>query len=47
VRPVFADQAWEDYLYWQKHDRNILERVNALHKESTHAVYGDRKAGAT
>jgi toxin YoeB len=33
VRLVFADQAWEDYLYWQKHDRNILERVNALHKE--------------
>jgi len=35
VRLVFSDQAWEDYLHWQEHDRNILERVNALLKECT------------
>jgi toxin YoeB len=33
VRLVFSDQAWEDYLHWQKSDRNTLERVNALIKE--------------
>lgn len=33
MRLVFSDQAWEDYLHWQKHDRTILERVNALIKE--------------
>jgi toxin YoeB len=33
VRLVFSDQAWEDYLHWQKSDRNALERLNALIKE--------------
>ncbi len=26
-------QAWEDYLYWQKKDKRILKRVNALIKD--------------
>ncbi|NQU11820.1 Txe/YoeB family addiction module toxin [bacterium] len=30
---VFSDHAWEDYLYWQRADRRILERVNQLIKE--------------
>jgi toxin YoeB len=30
VKLVFAEQAWEDYLYWQKTDRKVLERVNTL-----------------
>jgi toxin YoeB len=25
--------AWEDYLYWQQHDKQILKRVNELIKE--------------
>jgi len=33
VRLVFADQAWEDYLYWQTSDTNVLERVNGLIQE--------------
>ena len=24
--------AWEDYLYWQKHDKKILQRINQLVK---------------
>ena len=27
---VFAEQAWEDYLYWQKQDRKMVERINKL-----------------
>jgi len=27
---VFADEAWDDYLYWQKHDRKMVERINQL-----------------
>ena len=27
---VFADQAWEDYLYWQKYDKKMLQRINYL-----------------
>lgn len=35
MKLVFADEAWEDYLYWQKHDRKLLERINKLIKETT------------
>jgi toxin YoeB len=27
---VFSSKAWDDYLYWQKTDRAILKRINAL-----------------
>jgi len=30
---VWQTKAWEDYLYWQKEDRKILERVNDLIKD--------------
>ena len=33
MKLVFADGAWEEYLYWQTSDRNILERLNALIRE--------------
>jgi len=33
VRLIFAEKAWEDYLYWQKTDKKILNRINALIKE--------------
>ena len=26
----FSENAWDDYLYWQKTDRNMLKRINAL-----------------
>jgi toxin YoeB len=35
MRLVFAEQAWEDYLHWQRTDRKLLARINALIKEST------------
>ena len=34
MKVVFADRAWDDYLYWQDADRNILERLNSLIEES-------------
>ena len=33
MKLVFADQAWDDYLYWQEADRKTLKRVNALIEE--------------
>jgi toxin YoeB len=30
---VFSQEAWEDYLYWQKTDKKILRRINRLIKE--------------
>lgn len=26
----FSTKAWEDYLYWQQYDKNILKKINAL-----------------
>jgi toxin YoeB len=28
----FAEAAWEDYLYWQKTDKKMLQRINELIK---------------
>ena len=33
MKLVFADEAWEDYLYWQKQDKWIVERINKLIRE--------------
>jgi toxin YoeB len=35
VKLVFAENAWDDYLYWQKTDKTILKRINALTKDIT------------
>jgi toxin YoeB len=29
----FADQAWEDYLFWQQSDRATTRRIHALIKD--------------
>ncbi|MDI9334593.1 MAG: Txe/YoeB family addiction module toxin [Cytophagales bacterium] len=31
---IFADGAWEDYLFWQKQDKRMVERINKLIKET-------------
>ena len=34
MKLIFADHAWEDYLYWQKTDKKILHRINNLIKDT-------------
>ena len=34
MKLVFSDEAWEDCLHWQKHDKKLLERINKLIKEA-------------
>ena len=34
MKLIWAEQAWEDYLYWQKTDKKTLQRINRLIKES-------------
>lgn len=34
MRVVFMSEAWEDYLYWQQHDKSMLKKINTLIKES-------------
>lgn len=30
MKLLFSENAWDDYLYWQKTDRKTLERINKL-----------------
>lgn len=30
---AWSDDAWDDYLYWQKQDKQILKRINSLIKD--------------
>ena len=30
MKLLFAEEAWEDYLYWQKQDKRMVERINKL-----------------
>ncbi|MEX0330035.1 MAG: Txe/YoeB family addiction module toxin [Puniceicoccaceae bacterium] len=32
MKKIFSDNAWEDYLYWQRNDRKTLVKVNKLLK---------------
>lgn len=40
MKLIFAEQAWEDYLYWQKTDRKVLERVNTLIRDIQREPFG-------
>lgn len=35
MRLIFSEHAWEDYLYWQKTDKKLVQRINSLVKEIT------------
>jgi toxin YoeB len=35
MKLVWSQEAWSDYLHWQKADRDILEKVNILIKDMT------------
>ncbi len=39
MKLIFADEAWEDYLYWQKQDKCTLERINKLIQETCREPY--------
>jgi len=39
VKLIFSEQAWEDYLYWQKTDQKLLERINALVKDVSRSPF--------
>ena len=33
MRKAWHDKAWDDYLFWQEHDRKTLKRINLLLKD--------------
>jgi toxin YoeB len=34
VKLIFAEEAWDDYLYWQAQDKRMVKRINDLIKET-------------
>ena len=34
MKLIFAEQAWEDYLYWQQQDKRTVKRINELIRET-------------
>ena len=34
MKLIFADDAWDDYVYWQKQDKGMIERINTLIRET-------------
>ncbi|MCB1784226.1 MAG: Txe/YoeB family addiction module toxin [Alphaproteobacteria bacterium] len=39
MKICFTPQSWEEYLYWQKTDKNILKKINALVKDIQRSPY--------
>ena len=39
MKLIFVDESWEDYLYWQKTDKKILDRINNLVKDISRNPY--------
>ncbi len=39
MKLIFSEQAWDDYLYWQKSDKKLLERINTLVKEISRSPF--------
>ncbi|HZL13067.1 MAG TPA: Txe/YoeB family addiction module toxin [Verrucomicrobiae bacterium] len=35
MKLMFAEQAWEDYLFWQQTDKRITRRIHELIKDAT------------
>ena len=36
---VWQTDAWEDYLYWQEHDKNMLRCANDLIKDTMRSPF--------
>ena len=39
MKYVFVDESWEDYLFWQKTDKKILNKINTLLKDISYNPY--------
>ena len=34
MKLIFAEQAWEDYVYWQQQDKRMVKGINELIRET-------------
>ena len=35
MKLIFAEQRWEDYVYWQQQDKRLVKRINELIENTT------------
>jgi len=33
LKKIWSEKAWDDYLYWQKENKNLLKKINTLIKD--------------
>ena len=33
MKKIWSEKSWDDYLYWQKQNKNLLKKVNNLIKD--------------
>ncbi len=39
MKLIFSENAWADYLYWQKNDKKIVRRINELIKDISRSPF--------
>jgi len=39
MKYIFTEESWEDYIYWQRTDRRMVQRINALLKDIARAPF--------
>ena len=39
MNKIWADNAWDDYIYWQQQDKKTLRRINQLMKDIDRNYY--------
>lgn len=41
VEPIFAEQAWRDYVCWQQQDERVIRRINDLTDNTLREPFSD------
>ena len=39
MRLIWSDESWDDYLYWQQTDKQIVKKINTLIKDIRRGPY--------
>jgi toxin YoeB len=39
MKLIFSEQAWDDYMYWQKTDKKLLDRINTIIKDASRSPF--------
>jgi toxin YoeB len=42
MKKIWDEVCWEDYLYWQRNDRNVLKRINELLRDIERDPFGGK-----